>query len=62
MFEKEYEMFWNVQVRQAQGQRLDMLRRDLTGTKKLLEKVVLPVLGTFEGLERRGWVAGAAGV
>ncbi|NQX61323.1 hypothetical protein [Paenibacillus qinlingensis] len=51
MFEKEYEIFWNEQVRQAQGQRLDMLRRDLTGTKKLLEEVVLPVLGTVEGLE-----------
>ncbi|CAH1191586.1 hypothetical protein PAECIP111891_00034 [Paenibacillus allorhizoplanae] len=51
MFEKEYEIFWNKQVRQAQGQRLDMLGRDLTGTKKLLEVVLLPVLGTFEGLE-----------
>ncbi|MGO4494721.1 hypothetical protein AB4114_02235 [Paenibacillus sp. 2RAB27] len=51
MFEKEYEVFWNDQVRDAQGQRLDMLRRDLTGTKILLKEVLLPVLGSFDGLE-----------
>jgi hypothetical protein len=27
-----------------------MLQRDLTGTKKLLEGVILPVVGTLEGL------------
>ncbi|MCD9024885.1 hypothetical protein [Cohnella silvisoli] len=50
MFEKEYEGFWNEQVRGAGGQRLEMLQRDLTGTKKLLEMVLLPVLGSFKGL------------
>ncbi|OAS13795.1 hypothetical protein [Paenibacillus oryzisoli] len=50
MFEKEYKIFWEEQVRSASGQRLEMLQRDLTGTKKLLEGAILPVLGTFEGL------------
>ncbi|MCD9023213.1 hypothetical protein [Cohnella silvisoli] len=50
MFEKEYEGFWKEQVRGAGGQRLEMLQRDLTGTKKLLEMVLQPVLGSFKGL------------
>jgi hypothetical protein len=50
VFEKEYEDFWKEQVRVASGQRLEMLQRDLTGTKKLLELLLKPVLGSFEGL------------
>lgn len=50
MFEKEYEVFWKKQICCADGQRLEMLQRDLTGTKKLLEQVLLPVFGSFEGL------------
>lgn len=50
MFEEEYSIFWQEQVHGASGQRLEMLGRDLTGTKKLLEGVLLPVLGTFDGL------------
>lgn len=50
MFEKEYDAFWKEQVRGAEGQRLEMLKRDLSGTKKRLEKVVVPVLGTFKGI------------
>ncbi len=37
-------------MRSASGQRLEMLQRDLTGTRKLLETVILPVFGTFDGL------------
>jgi hypothetical protein len=51
VFEQEYDAFWKEQVRRATGQRLEMLQRDLTGTKKLLEVVLYPVLGTLEGLE-----------
>ncbi|CAH1199506.1 hypothetical protein PAECIP111891_01286 [Paenibacillus allorhizoplanae] len=51
MFEAEYSIFWKDQVHSASGQRLEMLGRDLTGTKKLLEGVLLPVLGTLKGLE-----------
>ncbi|KRE90285.1 hypothetical protein ASG89_08260 [Paenibacillus sp. Soil766] len=50
MFEKEFEIFWADQVRNASGQRLEMLQRDLTGTKILLKGALLPVLGTLEGL------------
>ncbi|KRE75053.1 hypothetical protein [Paenibacillus sp. Soil750] len=50
MFEKEYAIFWEEQVRHASGQRLEMLQRDLTGTKKLLEEALLPVLGSLDGL------------
>lgn len=50
MFEKEYEVFWRDQVRGADGQRFEMLQRDLTGTKKMLEMVLLPVFGSFDGL------------
>ncbi|CAH1219580.1 hypothetical protein PAECIP111891_04930 [Paenibacillus allorhizoplanae] len=50
MFEKEYDIFWEEQVRSASGQRLEMLQRDLTGTKKLLEVALLPVLGSLDGL------------
>jgi hypothetical protein len=42
VFEKKYEDFWKEQVREAGGQRLEMLQRDLTGTKKLLEILLLP--------------------
>jgi hypothetical protein len=50
VFEKKYEEFWKEQVRGADGQRLEMLKRDLTGTKKLLEILLLPIFGSFEGL------------
>jgi hypothetical protein len=50
VFEEKYHGFWKEQVRGASGQRLELLHRDLTGTKKLLEMVLLPVLGSFEGL------------
>jgi hypothetical protein len=50
VFEQAFEVFWKEQVRGAGGQRLEMLQRDLTGTKRLLEMVLLPVLGSLEGL------------
>jgi hypothetical protein len=50
LFEEEFVAFWKEQIRSADGQRLEMLHRDLKGTKILLEKVLLPVLGSFEGL------------
>ncbi|WP_256760142.1 hypothetical protein [Cohnella sp. WQ 127256] len=39
MFEEEFEVFLEKQLKDASGQRLEMLKRDLTGTKKLLEVV-----------------------
>ncbi|BBI31692.1 hypothetical protein [Cohnella abietis] len=49
MFEKEFENLLKDQIRGASGQRLEMLQRDLTGTRKMLE-VLYPVLGTLDGL------------
>jgi hypothetical protein len=50
VFEKAYDTFWKEQIRIADGQRLEMLQRDLSGTKLLLEMVLFPVFGTFEDL------------
>jgi hypothetical protein len=50
MFEVEYEKFLHQQRTSASGQRLEMLSRDLSGTKKLLEVVVWPALNSFEGV------------
>jgi hypothetical protein len=50
MFEMEYEKFLQQQRELARGQRLVMLNRDLSGTKKLLEVVVWPVLKSFQGV------------
>lgn len=45
-----FEAFVEEQKRSASGQRLEMLKRDLTGTKKLLEVVVWPTLRTLDGI------------
>lgn len=50
MFDEKFEAYWREQVRGAEGQRKEMLGRDLTGTKILLQTVLLPVFGTFDGL------------
>jgi len=50
MFERAYERFLKKQREAASGRRLEMLDTDLTGTKKLLEVVVWPVLHSFEGI------------
>src|SRR5262245_29155759 len=62
MFEEEFLVFWERQVKEADGQRLEMLQRDLTGTKLLLEKVLYPVLGTFDGLELEFEIVSLSGV
>jgi len=50
MFEQAYEKFLQEQKAGAAGRRLEMLNLDLTGTKKLLEVVVWPVLRSFDGI------------
>jgi hypothetical protein len=50
MFEKEFEKFLKQQKAEASGQRLEMLQKDLSGTKKMLEVAIWPALKTFEGL------------
>ncbi|WP_239617459.1 hypothetical protein [Cohnella mopanensis] len=46
----------------ATGQRLEMLNRDLTGTKKLLEVVVWAVLKSFEGVTLEYEMVSSTGV
>lgn len=49
-FDESYAAFLEEQRRKATGMRAEMLSKDLTGTKKMLE-VLWPVLGTFDLLE-----------
>jgi len=62
MFEEMYQAFWEEQVRHASGQRLEMLHRDLTGTKKMLEMVLFPVFGTLDGLVLEHEMSSLSGV
>lgn len=62
MFDEDYSAFWTRQVRTAEGQRKEMLEKDLTGTRLLLENVLIPVLGSFEGMELEYEIANLSGV
>lgn len=62
MFEEMYAAFWSEQARAADGQRREMLEKDLTGTRLLLEKALLPVLGSFEGMELEYEIVNFSGV
>ena len=62
MFEQAFDRFLKEQQRQASGQRLEMLRRDMTGTKKLLESTLWPVLKTFDGMTLEYEMTSASGV
>lgn len=46
-FEREFDRFLQEQMRGASGVRLEMLRKDLTGTKKLCE-ILYRAFGTLE--------------
>lgn len=46
MFEVEYEALYRKQLAEARGQRREMLERDLSATKKMLE-VAYPVIGSL---------------
>lgn len=58
-FEEQYEAFVEKQRKGAKGVRLEMLKRDLTGTKALL-KVLWS--GTFDDLELEYEIASVSGV
>lgn len=62
MFEEAFASFWEQQIRKAEGQRREMLEKDLSGTKLLLEKVLWPVLGSFEGIELEHELVNLSGV
>lgn len=50
MNENDFEDFLKAQKQSASPRRLEMLEKDLSGTKKMLECVLLPVFGSFEGM------------
>ena len=49
MFEEEFVALVRQQKVEAKGQRFDMLEKDMTGTKKMLE-VIYPDIGSLEGI------------
>ena len=62
MFERDFEKFLEEQRRSAGGLRLEQLQKDLTGEKKLLKAVLLPVLKSFEGLILEHEIVSTTGV
>lgn len=62
MFNEAFDRFLEAQRQTAHGQRREMLERDLTGTRKLLEVVVWPVLKTLEGLLLENEMVSMSGV
>ncbi len=47
--DREIDAFVESQIRSASGRRLEMLKKDLTGTKKLLKELLYPVFQSFDG-------------
>lgn len=62
MFEKEFEKLLLLQRNSAKGVRLELLEKDLVGTKKLLKEVVWPVLKSFEGIILEHEIVSTTGV
>ena len=50
IFEAEFDKFLNEQRRTARGMRLERLKQDLTGERKMLSVAIWPVLKSFIGL------------
>ena len=50
MIDQEFEKFLQEQMISAQGARLERLKKDMTGTKKLLQELIWPVLKSFDGI------------
>ncbi len=53
--------FIAVQRKLANGQRLEMLERDLHGTIKLLRTLIMPIFGSFEGFQLEYEFVGPSG-
>jgi hypothetical protein len=62
LFEKQFEAYFDEQKSSANGRRLEMLKKDLTGEIKLLKDVLYPVLGTFNGLTMEYEMVSSSGV
>ncbi|MBW5446703.1 hypothetical protein GE107_11585 [Cohnella sp. CFH 77786] len=61
-FEDEFDRLLEEQIRTAEGQRLDMLRKDKTGEKKLFCEALRPVLHSLEGIVLKYEVVSNTGV
>jgi len=61
-FDEEFEKFLTEQKRGATGQRLEMLGRNLTGSRLLVKNLLLPVLGSFKGIQLEFELSGPSGV
>lgn len=61
-FEQEFELFLKEQQRTAKGQRLELLKKDLIGEKKLLREIIWPVLKSFRGIILEYELVSASGV
>lgn len=62
MFDQEFAKFLEKQMREASGQRLEMLKRDKTGEKKLFEAVLWPVFKSFDGFRMEHELISITGV
>lgn len=60
-FQEEFEKLHRKQTAEARGQRKEMLKEDLTGTKIMLE-ALYPVLGTLDGIVLEHEMVGLSGV
>jgi len=61
-FDMTFESFLKEQIRGASGQREEMVRRELTGTKLLVKNLLLPVFGKLDGVELEYEMNGLSGV
>jgi len=61
-FENEFDRYLEEQKKTASGQRAEMLHRNLAGTKLLFENLLLPVFGSFDGMEMEYEMNGLSGV
>jgi hypothetical protein len=62
MFEDAFSDFLEGQRRSASGQRLELLKKDMTGEKKLIKEVLWPVFKTFDGLSLEHELISTTGV
>lgn len=62
LFEKHLEDFLEDQRSNASARRLEMLKRDLTGTIKLLREIIWPIFRSFDGFELEHEMKSSSGV
>lgn len=61
-FEVKFAEFLEDQKKGADARRLEMLEKDLTGTKKMFRELLLPVFGSFDGFRLEFRIVGTNGI